>query len=185
MKDFEMNGESVPLRVMGLSLRESFGEWADLLRMDDESFELMASGDILTVESVMSVVENLIDYCSDWAIECRLCIETAGETDFSHRAARAARALCERSGFGIYTMPQLRTVKVNLSGVPIHLEWELVREVGEWARASVTLETGDAANVARWRAMLLAAAVGREDDRRLGKPYRGMRGGQAPGEKRK
>lgn len=83
-----------------------------------------------------------------------------------HRAlivAAAARERCQESGFGIYTMPRIRTVKLNLSGLPIDLQWELIRAHGEWARARVNGELA-AEHVSRWRACLLAAAVGREQD---------------------
>lgn len=149
-----------PLRAMGISFREQDrAEWSDLLKTGADAFLLMRGGEVTTVAEVVAVVDNFIVYCGA-DIDGRLCIET-GDSEFSKRAAAAVSNLCRARRFGIYSMPRIRTV-IYSAGMPVKLEWELVRAAGEWARVLVEVDP-DAPGVVK-RGSVLAAAVGREDD---------------------
>ena len=149
-----------PLRAMGISFREQDrAEWSDLLKTGEDAFMLIRAGVFTSVAEVVSVVEDFIVFCGD-DIDGRVCIET-GVSEFSKRAAAAVSNLCVARGFGIYSMPPIRTV-IFSAGMPVGLEWELVRARGEWARVLVEVDP-DARGFVK-RAAVLAAAVGREDD---------------------
>lgn len=148
------------LRAIGLSLREQDrAEWSDLLKTSDDTFLLVGAGVFHTPAEVVEFIDNFISYCG-WDIDGRLCIEV-GDSDFATRAAAAVSNLCQARGFGIYTMPAIRTV-IFSAGRPFQVEWELVRAKGDWARVLVEIDP-EGTDVVK-RATVLAAAVGREDD---------------------